>query len=407
MERRQRRRLLYKHYIVRTDWFGFFLVLTLSCTGIFFIYSAQLYSEGKQYIMQSIWLVLGLGIYITVSLTNYQILYKYAHWLWIAAIFLLLIVAFDNPLSMERGGARRWINLRVFALQPSELAKAACLVLTATLLARSDLRKWSEAVGVLGSIAMVIIPPIVLIFLQPDLGSALVIPPMVLSMLYVSRLSLRFFGVVLLVSALFLGVVAWDINGYIQHIEQERSHPEQSLQPYEEKSWFPLHDYQRNRIIGFIAPEVLDPHGTGNSWNRNQSLISVGSGGLYGKGWTQGTQAMLGYLPKSIAHTDFIFSVLAEETGFIGGFFVVGLCSLLLINNIRIARLAKDRFGMLLCVGVTVIFAVHLLVNVGMTIGLMPITGVPLPFLSYGGSFLLSCCFLQGIVQSVYRWRKP
>ena len=125
-----------------------------------------------------------------------------------------------------------------------------------------------------------------------------------------------------------------------------------------------------------------------------------------GKGWKRGTQAKLGYLPQSVAHNDFIFSVLAEEKGFVGSTVVVGLYALLLANGIRIAGMARDRFGMLLAVGVSVIFAVHIFINIGMTIGLMPITGLPLPFLSYGGSFVLSCCFLQGLLQSVYRYRR-
>jgi rod shape determining protein RodA len=144
----------------------------------------------------------------------------------------------------------------------------------------------------------------------------------------------------------------------------------------------------------------------GIGWNLNQSLISVGSGGFSGKGWTQGTQAKLGYLPRAVAHNDFIFSVLAEEKGFLGSISVLGLFGMVLWNGIRIAGLARDRFGTLLALGVTVLFAVHVFVNIAMTIGLVPITGIPLPFISYGGSFALSCCVLQGLVQSVYRFRK-
>jgi rod shape determining protein RodA len=166
----------------------------------------------------------------------------------------------------------------------------------------------------------------------------------------------------------------------------------------------PLRDYQRNRILSFVAPDQIEPMGIG--WNLRQSLISVGSGGLIGKGWTEGTQAKLGYLPRGVAHNDFIFSVLAEEKGFLGSVTVLGLFGLILGNGIRIAGMARDRFGMLLALGVTVIFAVHVFVNIAMTIGMIPITGLPLPFLSYGGSFLLSCCILQGLVQSVYRFRK-
>ena len=154
----------------------------------------------------------------------------------------------------------------------------------------------------------------------------------------------------------------------------------------------------------YLAPDKIDP--TGIAWNQRQSLISVGSGGLMGKGWTEGTQAQLGYLPRSVAHNDFIFSVIAEEKGFLGSLTVLGLFAVVLFNGIRIASHARDRLGLSLAVGVTVLFAVHVFVNIAMTIGLVPITGIPLPFISYGGSFVLSCCLLQGLVQSVWRFRK-
>jgi rod shape determining protein RodA len=176
---------------------------------------------------------------------------------------------------------------------------------------------------------------------------------------------------------------------------------------YKPHSWLPyLHDYQRNRILAFVSPDTIDPEGVGAGWNLRQSLISVGSGGLTGQGWTQGAQAQLGYLPRAVAHNDFIFSVIAEEEGFLGSLTVLGLFGLVLFNGIRIAGLARDRLGTLLALGVTVLFAVHVFVNIAMTIGFVPITGIPLPFISYGGSFVLSCCLLQGLVQSVYRFRK-
>jgi rod shape determining protein RodA len=173
---------------------------------------------------------------------------------------------------------------------------------------------------------------------------------------------------------------------------------------YEPHTLVPLHDYQRNRIISFVAPDKIDPMGIG--WNQRQSLISVGSGGLMGKGWTEGTQAQLGYLPRSVAHNDFIFSVIAEEKGFLGSLTVLGLFGIVMFNGIRIAGLARDRLGTVIAIGVTMLFAVHVFVNIAMTIGLVPITGIPLPFISYGGSFVLSCCLLQGLVQSVWRFRK-
>ena len=175
---------------------------------------------------------------------------------------------------------------------------------------------------------------------------------------------------------------------------------------YEDRALLPLRDYQRNRLMVSIQPALVDPTGTGAGWNARQSRQAVGAGGPWGKGFGKGLQSQLGYLPRSVAHNDFIFAVLAEERGFVGAVMVIGLFGGLLANGLRIAGAARDRLGMLLAVGVTVIFLVHVFINIGMTIGLTPITGLPLPFLSYGGSFLLSCCFLQGIVQSVYRHRR-
>jgi rod shape determining protein RodA len=246
----------------------------------------------------------------------------------------------------------------------------------------------------------------ILILLQPDLKSAIVLPPMLFSMLYVSQLSTRFFVGVLGAFLLVVGAVAWDSTRYVNFMQENKFDFMRDKGKYEPHSWVPLKDYQRNRILTFAAPDVIDPSGTKDAWNLNQSLISVGSGGLTGKGWTEGTQAQLGYLPSGVAHNDFIFSVIAEEKGFLGSLTVLGLFGIVLFNGVRIAGLARDRFGTLLALGVTALFAVHVFVNIAMTIGLVPITGIPLPFISYGGSFVLSCCLLQGLVQSVYRFRK-
>jgi len=150
---------------------------------------------------------------------------------------------------------------------------------------------------------------------------------------------------------------------------------------------------------------LVDPSGTGVSWNQRQSLITVGSGGFIGKGWREGTQARLGYLPQTVAHNDFIFSVIAEETGFVGATITLALFAILIALTLLTALRSADRFGRLLSVGVCAILITHIFVNVAMTIGLMPIKGIPLPFVSYGGSFLLSAFILMGMVASVERFR--
>jgi rod shape determining protein RodA len=247
-----------------------------------------------------------------------------------------------------------------------------------------------------------------LIWLQNDLKSVIVMPPMVFSMLYVSKLSPRFFVGALGAFLILMGLVAWDSVRYVNFMDSHGYSYVADRGKFQESGQgiVPLRDYQRNRILTFAAPEKIDPKGVGASYNLQQSRISVGSGGLSGKGWTEGTQAQLGYLPRSVAHNDFIFAVIAEEKGFLGSLTVLGLFGIVLFNGIRVAGSARDRLGTLLAIGVTVLFTVHVFVNIAMTIGLVPITGIPLPFISYGGSFVLSCCLLQGLVQSVWRFRK-
>ena len=168
-----------------------------------------------------------------------------------------------------------------------------------------------------------------------------------------------------------------------------------------------MKDYQRNRILAFVAPDVVDPRGLGVSWNQRQSLISVGSGGIVGKGLSEGTQAKLGYLPSSVAYNDFIFSVVAEESGFAGATLaILLLAGVVIFGCVLTAQLAADKFGQFLCIGIAAILMTHTFINIGMTVGVMPITGVPLPMMSYGGTFVLTCCILLGLVQSVYRHRR-
>ena len=375
----------------------------LGAFGIAFIYSAQLPVQGRGWMVQLLWLLIGAGLYVTVSLIDYQFWLGVAHWIYAICIVPLILVLVPG-IGTEVYGSQRWIRLGMFSFQPSDLATMAVLLITASLLVRSEIGTVRQSLGVLGKLALAVGAPVLLILKQPDFKSAIVLPPMVFSMLYVSRLSARFFAGALAAFLLLIGLVAWDTWRYMDFMEANGYSFQTDKGLYEKHSWVPLHDYQRNRILSFIDPDKIDPIGIG--WNQRQSLISVGSGGLYGKGWTEGTQARLGYLPRSVAHNDFIFSVIAEEKGFLGSITVLSLFGLMLFNGIRIAGLSRDRFGTLLALGVTVLFMMHVFVNIAMTIGLVPITGIPLPFISYGGTFVLSCCLLQGLVQSVYRFRK-
>ncbi len=399
----------------RWDWVNPIALVLLSVIGVAFIYSAQ-YSalplsaphestldwiKRSYWAKQAVFLLIGAVIYWAVAKMDYRHWLNFAHVCYAASIVPLILVLF---VATRTNGSRRWLNLGFFNFQPSETANVAVLIMTASILIRSKIGTVQQSLGVLGKLALAVGVPMLLILLQPDLKSAIVLPPMVFSMLYVSKLSGRFFAAALGAFLLTVSIVGVDTWRYARFMEARGLSFHDDVGAYQRHSWVPLHDYQRNRILAFIDPNKIDPMGIG--YNQRQSLISVGSGGLSGKGWTEGTQARLGYLPHSIAPSDFIFSVIAEEKGFLGSSTVLGLFALVLFNGIRIAGLARDRLGTLLAIGVTVLLTAHVFVNIAMTIGLVPVTGIPLPFISYGGSFVLSCCFLQGLVQSVYRFRR-
>ncbi|MGB0409297.1 MAG: FtsW/RodA/SpoVE family cell cycle protein [Opitutales bacterium] len=401
-------RLMYPGSELRFDLLNPLCMLLLCATGVLFIYSAQLsHVNGGDWKKQFFWVALGGTVYTIIASINYKLFLEYAHFVYLAGILGLALTFEASPISVEMMGARRWIDVGITTVQPTEGAKIGTLIMVASILARSEIGSVRDSLWALTKVAFVFLLPMLLIFLQPDLGSSLVFPPMVFALLYVSRLSEKFFLSAFAVFAVALAVLGADIYGYSQHIGKQREAKLSGAEYTQEyRALLPIHNYQRNRILTFIAPDVVDPSGTGASWNANQAKISAATGGATGKGLFQGTQAQLGYLPQAVAHNDFIFSVIAEETGFLGSAFVVGLFCLMVANGIRIAGLARDRFGMQLALGVSVLFLVHFFINIGMTIGITPITGLPLPFLSYGGSFVLSCFILQGLVQSVYRYRK-
>lgn len=442
--------------IRRVDWINPIVLAVLGTLGVVFIRSAQRsWASSNQWELQLVWLALGGFLYGVVSSLDYHVWQKNTWLVYGAGLFLLLLLW--TPLGEVRSGARRWLGIGSYTVQPSEFAIISTIVMLSFALAKSELGTIRDSLAMLGKVACIVAVPMMLIFLQPDLGSSLALFPTVFALLYVSNLSARFFATVCVLFVVGLLILRTDIKHYENFVETGRVLQGKTsvaeykdflqsnglapisglgenetkvlsgemaardynnyladnhltladrLGSYQKRSWLPLKDYQRDRVASFLDPEDVDPQGIGVTWNQKQSLIAVGTGGLSGKGYENGTQARLGYLPSKVAASDFIMAVFLEETGFIGGLAILGLYAILLGNTLRIAWLARDRFGRLLCVGVAVLYMVHVFVNIGMVQGLMPVKGMPLPLMSYGGSFVLGCCILMGLVQSVHRYSR-
>ena len=385
----------------RWDWVTPFCLALLCGMSVMFIQSAQAYDGGHEWKKQIVWSLLGFILYFTVAILDYRIFLKYAHIVYGISILSLLLV-FGGP---KIYGASRWVDLGFFKIQPSEMAKFATLVMGASILSRSKIGDLRDSLNGILRLTLCFILPMFLIFLQPDLGSTMVLPPIAFTLLYVARIPAKFFVATAILFMLLLGLLGLDIYRYYQH-KSENLRTSEPVVAYEENALLPLKDYQRKRILTFIAPEVVDPHGIGPNWNRIQALIAVSTGGISGKGWGEGMQAKLGYLPPAVAHNDFIFAVLAEEWGLIGSIFALLAYAVVIFGCLKVASKSADMFGRLLASSVAILLMVHLFINVGMTLGITPITGLPLPFMSYGGSFIITCFLMMGVVQSIHRHRK-
>ena len=385
----------------RWDWITPFCLALLCGMSIMFIQSAQAYDGGNEWKKQIVWSLLGFILYFIVAILDYRIFLKYAHIVYGISILSLLLV-FGGP---KIYGASRWVDLGFFKIQPSEMAKFATLVMGASILSRSKIGDLRDSLNGILRLTLCFILPMFLIFLQPDLGSTMVLPPIAFTLLYVARIPAKFFVATAILFMLLLGLLGLDIYRYYQH-KSENLRTSEPVVAYEENALLPLKDYQRKRILTFIAPEVVDPHGIGPNWNRIQALIAVSTGGISGKGWGEGMQAKLGYLPPAVAHNDFIFAVLAEEWGLIGSIFALLAYAVVIFGCLKVASKSADMFGRLLASSIAILLMVHLFINVGMTLCITPITGLPLPFMSYGGSFIITCFLMMGVVQSIHRHRK-
>lgn len=376
--------------IGRMNWVMNLAVVLLIATGVLFIYSATHTREDVTvglWRQQVVWAVAGLACYLVTTLVDYRGLRDVSWWFYGMTLILLVAVLFFGT---KIYGARRWLMFLGVGIQPSELGKIA-LILAAACLMAPPADKFEQRPSMLRSFLFAGIP-MALIMKEPDLGSALVYVPVTMAMLFVAgadwrpMLALVVSGVVLV--AVVLAAVALPQKFGVRPETQDRFFGAIGISAY-----------QRDRIEVFIQPGK-DPLGTG--WNKRQSEIAVGSGGLTGKGYLRGTQNILGFLPKTVAPTDFIFSVIAEESGFAGAAGVLAAFAALIIAGLYAAMVARDKMGRVLCVGIVTLVFTHVFVNVAMTMGLVPIVGIPLPLISYGGTFMVITLFALGLVQSVY-----
>lgn len=345
------------------------LILALNVIGLINLYSAthspNSVAMSGLFISQILWLLAGWSIFLLITVFDYVFVGRIAIIIYMLNLAAIIFTTFFGKVAL---GAQRWIDLGFFRYQPSETMKLALIMMMAKILANRN----SQGSGM--GFKEMFIPlialgvPFVFVVEQPDLGTAMMLAAIGGSMLLFAKVKKW-----ILATAIVAGIVALPV------------------------AWkFVLHDYQKNRVLTFLSP-TNDPRGTG--YNSIQSKIAVGSGRFFGKGFMKGTQSQLEFLPER--HTDFIYSVLSEEHGFVGSVSVMGLFCFLFITGIRIAANSRDKFGALLTVGVLCYVFWHMFINMGMVIGLLPIVGVPLPLLSYGGSSMLTTMAGLGLVSSV------
>lgn len=367
------------------DWVFIGLLIVILTVSLIVLKSASanVFQDPHYFVKrQLLWVVLGFGLMIFISSFDYAFLRRFGNYIYIVNILLLLAVF---AIGQEAKGAQRWISLGFFDLQPSELAKIAIIISFAGFLSKryGELEKIGDIIPALLFVGL----PMLLILKQPDLGTSLVFLAILLGMLWVGganpKLMIIMIAVILIFALFIFGILYFATDGF-------QKPPEDLPVP------LPLKPYQLLRLVIFVNPD-MDPLGAG--YHVIQSQVAIGSGGFWGKGYENGSQVQGNFLPEH--HTDFIFSTVGEELGFVGGIIILFLYFLLFWRMIYIAREARDIFGTLIVIGVVTMLAFQVLVNAGMAMGIMPVTGIPLPFLTYGGSGMLSNMIGMGFVLSV------
>ncbi|MCL2761637.1 MAG: rod shape-determining protein RodA [Treponema sp.] len=413
-------------------------VMILIVIGILFIYSSGITSTGElvsnEYIKQIIWASAGLIIALTLAMINYRRFHRVSLYLYLLVLIPLLYICIFG----RTGNSTRWLRIGIFTIQTSEFAKITTIIFLARYLADTRMNR-NHFIRFITSCLIVIIP-MGLVFIQPDLGTALVFIPILLSMTFVAGLSMRY--VIFSASCIALTGLLMVLPLWQTHILQKSIPVIEVLTnariikivvfalsiiigiaffgylKYRKRYFFwliyafaiigfslgasyaargVLKNYQIMRLIVFLNPNV-DPRGAG--WNIIQSVTAIGAGGVSGQGYLQGTQSHYRFLPEQ--STDFIFSIFSEEMGFIGGLVVFALFLIICLRFLRIIKTTADPFATYICAGLVGMYSFHFLINVGMTMGIMPITGIPLLFMSYGGSSMFSAMIGIGLAQSIH-----
>lgn len=358
----------FANFLQRFDWLLLSATTLILSMGMLALYSFSETAAGNVYFgKQLLFACLGVGAMFFIGALDYRHIARFSTLLYFVTLGVLLLVLFiGEPVR----GTVGWLSFAGFQVQPVEFAKLTLIVFLASFISKksTELGEWTRLIASLFLVATMI----VLVLKQPDLGSSLVLLFIWGSMILVSGIRLKHFIVLVLLGGALLGV-----------------------------GWTMLADYQKARLETFMNPE-LDPRGAG--YNVLQSMVAVGSGGFTGKGIGHGSQSQLNFLPEK--HTDFIFAVLSEELGLIGGGLILFLYTLFLYRIERTAERAQDNVGYLIAVGVFALFFIQIVINLGMNMGLLPVTGLPAPFLSYGGSSLLASFMAVGLLLSIFRLRK-
>jgi len=360
--------------LIGLNWLLLVNMLALAIFGVIAVYSAT-YMRGDSiatefWRKQANWVAVGFVAFMITSLIDYRWIRWGALPMYLMGISFLILTFF---IGTKVYGAKSWLRLGALNFQPSQLAIIAGIMVLALFLSQfRDMHPMAR----LALCGAIVGAPCLLVLMQPDLGMTAIWGPVLLALLFVGGIPVRYLICIVLIVAAFLPIA---IN-------------------------LGLKPYQKERITAFINPDIDKQ---GSAWAINQSLIAIGSGGWSGKGFkAPNTQIELGFLPATAVHNDYIFSAIGEQWGFVGGAFLLGAFGLLLLTCLFVAFCAGDQFGLLLTIGITTLIFTHLFQNVGMTISMLPITGVPLPLISYSGSFVLMIMFGLGIVNSVWVHRK-